>query len=75
VVQVVGGRIVSCTCLGCADFRKREFELDGEPIRDLVEFIQQLDAIDRGDMLALEVGSGMHLGGGAAPQFTLRRVS
>jgi hypothetical protein len=74
LLQVVGGRIVACTCAACADFRKREFRLDGTLVEDPAEFIQHLEPYDRRVMVAMELGGEMNLGGGAAPLFVLRRV-
>lgn len=73
-VKPVNFSWINFICGNCAYVREREFELDGRPVEDIVEFMQQLEYHERLKALALKAGEELNLGGGAAPLFVLRRA-
>ena len=78
-----GGKVTACQASewhtqnpSIADEIKGSFEVDGEPVDDLKAFLADND-FDEDTLLTmsiLRVGDSMHLGGGAAPLVTLKRI-
>lgn len=60
-----------------ADEITGSFDIDGEPIDDIKAFIADND-FDEDTLLTMSIlrpGDSMHLGGGAAPLVTFKRIN